>query len=96
MSSKLSHSLKKMSREDLILLIRDLTLENEKLSTGQSDIGADPPALGERCADSALEQELRSLRSSVVALRESIEGWGETFARAAGAAESGADEEGRR
>lgn len=82
MSAKPSRSLKRMSREELILLIRDLTLENETLKAERFETEANSPAPGEQLRDPALAEELRSLRGSVETLRESFDDWGEDFARA--------------
>ncbi len=82
MSAKLSRSLKKMSREDLVLLIRDLTLENERLKAEQEGAGDETPR--EEIEDVYLAEEMRSLRASVDALRRSLDSWGGRMLRAPG------------
>ena len=73
MSAKKTRSLKRMSREGLILLIRDLTLDNEQLRAEMAALASAPAALERPPEDASLLQEIRSLRGSVNALRESLE-----------------------
>ena len=70
-----------MSREGLLLLIRDLTLDNEQLRAEMAALASAPTALEQPPEDASLVQEIRSLRGSVNALRESLEGRGEYISR---------------
>ena len=82
LSAKKIRSLKRMSRDGLILLIRDLTLDNEQLRAEMAALAAAPIALERPPEDASLLQEIRSLRGSMNALLDNLKSRGDVLSKA--------------
>ncbi len=91
MGVKKGRSLKRMSREGLILLIRELTAENESLREELSRPEIKEGRVTPQTDEASLREEIRGLRAGMEAMLRRLEG-GEDVLPAGQSEPSGEDE----